>query len=128
MRLLLLFMFSPLLIQSQSILLNGSFEEVNICEEHKAKCSPAGWFFVRQISAQGFFTTNKLKGTEGNNYLGILNASAESSYRHYWQTRLLCPILKGKKYMVTLRISSNEVGPNLNYIGLLPSNNFIYSE
>lgn len=128
MRLLLLFMFSPLLIQSQSILLNGSFEEVNICEEHKAKCSPAGWFFVRQISAQGFFTTNKLEGTEGNNYLGILTASAESSYRHYWQTRLLCPILKGKKYTVTLRISSNEVGPNLNYIGLLPSNNFIYSE
>lgn len=128
MRALLLLTFLPLYIQSQSILLNGSFEEVNICEEHKAKCSPVGWFFVRQISAQGFFTTNKLEGTEGNNYLGILTASAESNYRHYWQTRLLCPILKGKKYTVTLRISSNEVGPNLNYIGLLLSNNFIYSE
>lgn len=128
MRFLLILLFSPLIIHSQSILLNGSFEEVNICEEHKAKCSPAGWFFVRQISAQGFFTTNKLEGTDGNNYLGILTASAASNYRHYWQTQLLCPIQKGKKYTITFRISSNEIGPNLNYIGLLLSNKFIYSE
>ena len=128
MRFLLLLLFLPLFIQSQSILYNGSFEEVNICEEHSAKCSPSGWFFVRQVSAQGFFTTNKFQGTEGNNYLGIIIANDENNFRHYWQTRLLCPIKKGETYTVTLRLSSNEIGPNLNYIGLLLTNKFTYSE
>ncbi len=124
----LLFLLVPLLTNSQNILPNPSFELINICEEHAAKCSPASWYFVRQKSAQGFFTTNKIEGTDGNNYLGISVAIPESPDRFYWQTKTICPIIKGEQYTLKMRLSSNLIGPNLNFIGLLFTNQFLYSQ
>lgn len=128
MRAALLFLILPLLSQSQNILPNSSFESVNICEEHNAKCSPTSWFFVRQKSAQGFFTTNKLEGTDGNNYLGISVALFNDSNRFYWQTQTSCPIIKGQQYTLKLRVSSNIIGPNLNFIGILLTHQFVFSQ
>ena len=78
--------------QSQNLLPNPSFEDQNICDEHTAKCSPAAWFFSRQLTAQGFYTTNKIPGIVGNNYLGLIAAQPNTEKRSYWETQLLCAI------------------------------------
>ncbi len=113
--------------QSQNLLPNPSFEDQNICDEHTAKCSPAAWFFSRQLTAQGFYTTNKIPGIVGNNYLGLIAAQPNTEKRSYWETQLLCAIEKGKKYIIRLQVAADQVGPNLNDIGILFTNNFIFS-
>ena len=111
---------------SQNLLPNPSFEDQNICDEHTAKCSPAAWFFSRQVTAQGFYTI-KVPGIVGNNYLGLIAAQPNSEKRSYWETRLLCGIEKGKKYIIRLQVAADQVGPNLNHIGIYFTNNFIFS-
>lgn len=113
--------------QSQNLLPNPSFEDQNICDEHTAKCSPAAWFFSRQLSAQGFYTTNKIPGIVGNNYLGITAAQPGTENRSYWETQLFCNIEKGKTYTIKLQVSADQVGPNLNDIGICFTNQFIFS-
>lgn len=132
-RICLYILFASLLViaglqgLSQNLLPNPSFEDQNICDEHTAKCSPAAWFFSRQLSAQGFYTTNKLPGIVGNNYLGIVAAQPNNENRSYWETELLCPIEKGKKYIIRLQVSADQIGPNLNDIGIYFTNQFIFS-
>lgn len=123
----LFYLLSFSITQSQNLLPNPSFEDQNICDEHTAKCSPAAWFFSRQLTAQGFYTTNKIPGIVGNNYLGLIAAQPNTEKRSYWETQLLCAIEKGKKYIIRLQVAADQVGPNLNDIGIFFTNNFIFS-
>src|SRR5579871_4449228 len=76
----------------QNLVANGSFEDVNICTEFKARCSPAGWFFVSQKEAKGYYSMNHIPGTIGNKYISIDVARSNMVSRQYWETMLLCDL------------------------------------
>jgi hypothetical protein len=113
---------------SQNLLANGSFEDVNICEEFDAGCSPAAWFFARQISTKGYYTSNQLEGTSGSRYIGLVIAHLDSAVRHYWQTRLLCPMESGRHYIARIRVAAaSDLIPNPADIGFYFSDGFLFS-
>lgn len=113
---------------SQNLLANGSFEDVNICEEFDAGCSPSAWFFARQISTKGYYTSNQLEGTSGSKYIGLVIAHIDSSVRHYWQTRLLCPLEPGRQYIARVRVAAaSDLVPNPADIGFYFSEGFMFT-
>jgi len=132
MKYLLLFVFGFLAtsaIYGQNIVLNGDLEEVNICDEHTAKCSPAGWFYFK-ADPLGYLNpadANKSISASGIHHFNILSASLQDSSRDYWQTKLLCQMEPGKKYTISFKISATWSDPNLNDIGFWFTDKFIYA-
>jgi outer membrane protein OmpA-like peptidoglycan-associated protein len=88
---------------SQNLVANGSFQDLNVCTELKAPCSPSAWK-----------TTSPhlmMYGAEKDNYfarLTIFNSSIEG-VRKYMQTRLLCPLKKDRIYILTVRFKPDKV-------------------
>jgi len=88
---------------SQNLIANGSFQDLNVCTELKAPCSPSAWK-----------TTSPhlmMYGAEQDNYfarLTIFNSSIEG-IRKYMQTRLLCPLKKGVTYTLSVRLKPDNV-------------------
>jgi outer membrane protein OmpA-like peptidoglycan-associated protein len=114
---------------AQNIVVNSDLEDVNICVEHDARCSPAGWFYFKADPA-GYLnpsTPNKTISASGIHHFNLLAVGVLDSSRDYWQTKLLCPVEPGKKYTISLKISATWSDPNLNDIGFWFTNQFIYA-
>jgi flagellar motor protein MotB len=130
MKYLFLFVFGIITcsaINGQNIVVNSDLEDVNICDEHTAKCSPAGWFYFKADPA-GYLNpinANKTISASGIHHFTLLAASEQDSSRDYWQTKLLCQIAPGKKYTITLKVSAPWANPNLSDIGFWFTNQFI---
>jgi outer membrane protein OmpA-like peptidoglycan-associated protein len=114
---------------SQNLVINSDLEDVNICDEHTARCSPAGWFYFKADPA-GYLNPaipNKTISASGIHHFNILAVAAQDSSRDYWQTKLLCPLVRGNKYNISIKISSTWADPNLKDIGFWFTHQFIYS-
>jgi flagellar motor protein MotB len=114
---------------AQNIVVNSDLEEVNICDEHAARCAPAGWFYFK-ADPVGYLnpgSNNKTISASGIHHFNLLAAGVQDSTRDYWQTKLLCPLEPGKKYTLSLKISATMADPNLNDIGFWFTNRFIYT-
>lgn len=125
---LLLLVISSIAI-AQNIVVNSDLEEVNICDEHAARCAPAGWFYFK-ADPVGYLnpgSNNKTISASGIHHFNLLAAGVQDSTRDYWQTKLLCPLEPGKKYTLSLKISATMADPNLNDIGFWFTNRFIYT-
>ncbi len=113
----------------QNIVVNGDLEDVNICDERTARCSPAGWFYFK-YDPQGFANPGfryKTISASGNCHFILLAADTTADGRDYWQTKLLCALEPGKKYTVSLKISATWANPNLNDIGIWFTDQFVYA-
>ncbi len=132
MKYLLLFVFGIITgsaIYGQNIIVNSDLEDVNICDEHTARCSPAGWFYFKADPA-GYLnpgSNNKTISASGIHHFNLLAASEQDSVRDYWQTKLLCNVEPGKKYTISLKVSAPWANPNLSDIGFWFTNQFIYA-
>lgn len=116
-------------VYSQNIVVNSDLEDVNICDEHMARCSPAGWFYFKADPA-GYLnpgSNNKTISASGIHHFNLLAASEQDSTRDYWQTKLLCPVEPGKKYTLSVKVSAPWANPNLSDIGFWFTNGFIYA-
>ena len=114
---------------AQNIVVNSDLEDVNICVEHDARCSPAGWFYFKP-DPSGYLnpnTPNKTISASGIHHFNLMAVSVLDSSRDYWQTKLLCPVEPGKKYTISLKISSTWADPNLHDIGFWFTDQFIYA-
>lgn len=118
-------------VQGQNLVANPSFEDVNICAEFGQPCSPSGWFYLSRKFTTGYFP--RYTSATGNRHLQILAAGRETVNRQYWETRLLCPLVAGERYAVTLKIASpvnrTDLGkrcPNLRDIGLWFTDRFVF--
>jgi hypothetical protein len=98
---------------SQNLILNGSFEERNVCKEFKATCSPLAWKTLN-LSADNFIL-NPGKSGEGS---GILAEKRDAfDFRTYIKTRLLCTLQKDSLYDVSLFVKSPTKGvPSLSFL------------
>lgn len=118
-------------IQSQNLVPDPSFEDVNTCAEFDQPCSPSAWFFLSRKLTTGYFP--RFPSATGSRHLQIVAASRETVNRQYWETMLLCPLQAGERYSVSLKIASpgnktqlSSICPNLRDIGLWFTSRFVF--
>ena len=114
------FLFLTVLIctlaNAQDLVPNGSFEDVNICEQNKP-CNPSAWFnAVKNSGAYSYM--EGLPASTGRRCLSVTIGTRLSLYRQYWETMLLSKLEKGKKYKINISIRGYDADPNLHDIGL----------
>ena len=103
---------------SQNLIANGSFEDVNICKEANAPCSPSAWKTTSPfLLVYGSEKSNKFVG------ITIFNTSKRVS-RKYLQTRLLCPLQKDKTYKFSIKLKPQNV--IIESIGVLFSDSSLF--
>jgi hypothetical protein len=99
--------------QSQNLVANPSFENVNYCEV-KVPCSPSAWFSVTNYPSG--YQNNVPKAFSGKYSLGFLIAYRKE-LRSYWQTMLLCNLQEGKTYTLEFKVYSPDSEFNPSYFG-----------
>ena len=90
---------------SQSLLVNGGFEEENICTEYHVNCAPEGWI----SSGDGFNNYFKSAGRahRGEHCMAIeAGFSFKSFQRTFIRTRLVCGLRKDHQYLLEFYIKS----------------------
>ena len=112
--------------RAQQLVFNGNFEDVNICDEFHAPCSPSAWFYMNKTGSVGYSRQGELGAKEQNRYLRMLVARYDTLTRQYWETSLGAKMESGKRYKASFKIY-DENGPNLNDIGFYFCNSFILS-
>jgi len=109
-----------------NLVANPSFEDINTCSEYNQPCSPSAWFFANRKVTSGYFP--RYPSATGERHLQIVVASRETTNRQYWETMLLCPLLGGEKYTVSLKVASLNGRPNLRDLGFWFTDRFIFSK
>ncbi|WP_298711882.1 OmpA family protein [Chitinophaga sp.] len=96
----------PPAARAQNLLANPSFEDVNVCIEYYAPCAPVGWENVSPaLKMQYNYHTYKNKA--GHQYINLVSGSVRDE-RNYAQTRLLCPMRKGKRYRIMAIVGATQ--------------------
>lgn len=96
---------------AQNLVVNGDFEAVNRCTEYKEYCSPVGW---RSTSQKLFGYIKKRE----NRYIKLLLfKKKKANQRKFAQTELSCPLEKGERYEVSMKIKANLFGINSICVG-----------
>ena len=105
-----LLFFFPILVSissgySQNLIANSSFEDINICYERNKDCSPSAWWNIRATSMRYF----KGKGHTGRTFIKQCEeTNHRTAGRDYMQAPLLCPLVKGKRYVFSMYVGSQH--------------------
>ena len=99
------FLFLLTKVSSQDLILNGDFEDINICTEFLAPCAPHAWRLT---------STNLPLTGEGKVGIIVFNTSVPN-IRSYLQSRLVDTLMLGEEYKLSLDIKPsssviNEIG------------------
>lgn len=116
----------PLLTFAQNLLMNGSFEEENICTEYSKNCAPEAWIST-SFFADYYFDDANYAG-EGSHFIGLVIADiGKPQARNFIRSRLLCGLRKGAQYKVGFFIRSlHDV---LDSVGVyFSTNDFLYQK
>ncbi|MDB5251113.1 MAG: outer membrane protein OmpA [Flaviaesturariibacter sp.] len=112
---LLLLACFPLRGFTQNLLVNGGFEEVNICQEYKVDCAPEGWMYT--VPSFNYYFKDPGQAHSGDYFLGLIAANSQKPYyRTFVRTRLLCGLRPGKKYRLQFFVRSRH--PVLDSVGV----------
>lgn len=99
------FLLTPFFCFSQNLLLNGGFEEENICLEYKVNCAPEAWLTNDDVFNNYFKDANR--SYEGGHCMSIEAGHAGKKFkRTFIRTQLLCGLRKGNHYRVKFFIKS----------------------
>jgi len=112
---LLLFAFVCARSKAQTnLLLNGGFDDVNVCTEYKAECGVEGWFYLKDVKVQ-MLAADSVDTLTGSNSIAILyNWIGYTSFTPVFGTILPCNLQAGKSY--TLKGLMNvTLNPKLNF-------------
>lgn len=99
--LLLLLLVIPVAVTGYAqpnLLLNGGFDEVNVCSEYKAECGVEGWFYLKDVKVQMLAndTANTITGT--NSIAILYNWIGYTSFTPVFGSILPCRLQTGKSY------------------------------
>jgi outer membrane protein OmpA-like peptidoglycan-associated protein len=90
---------------SQNLLVNGGFEEENICTEYQVNCSPEAWITNRDGFNNYFKDPNR--AYEGKCCLAIEAGHSNKPFeRTFIRSRLLCGLRKDHRYLLEFYIKS----------------------
>ncbi len=93
----LIILFFPIRVFSQGLLLNGGFEDINICTEYRVECAPEAWI----SSANGFanYFKDRNRSHKSLNSMAIEAGNFVHEYRRsFIRSRLVCGMRKGASY------------------------------
>ncbi|MCW3074806.1 MAG: outer membrane protein OmpA [Flaviaesturariibacter sp.] len=103
----LLWLLLPVPAFSQNLLVNGGFEEVNICSEYKVDCAPEGWMYT--VSSFNYYFKDPALAHAGQYFIGLIAGSSQKAYyRTFVRTRLLCGLRKGRSYRLQFWVKSRH--------------------
>lgn len=110
----ILFFFLSTALLSQNFIANPGFEDINECEEFGAKCAAEAWF---RIPPYDLTVTDKASRSPHKGKISeiivVENIFHPLARRVYLYTKILCPLIKGKKYQLSFFLN------NLNQKGYL---------
>lgn len=101
----LLIVFSFILVRanSQNLVANGSFEDLNTCYEFKANCSPAAWFVVYSRDP---FHVKPVSGIRSLSFtFGNIH---DRQLKTFPYTRILCPLVPGRQYKMKIWVNCGD--------------------
>jgi outer membrane protein OmpA-like peptidoglycan-associated protein len=93
-------------IPAQNLIVNGGFEDINICREYIAPCAPEAWFRIPSPKPEP--TGNLPKPVKGKRF-GIVvleNFEYPVIKRSYLYTWLPCPLEKGASYKLSFYLNA----------------------
>ena len=67
--------FIPSVLLAQNLLMNGGFEEENICTEYEKNCAPEGWISTSLYA--DYYFDDAPNAFEGNHFVGLVLSNAE---------------------------------------------------
>ena len=109
------FLLVPFFCFSQSLLLNGGFEEENICTEYKVNCAPEAWLTNDDVFNN--YYKDPARAYQGGHCMSVEAGHAGKKFkRTFIRTQLLCGLRKGNRYRVELFVKSPH--PILDSIGI----------
>jgi len=88
---------------AQNLIINGSFEDGNTCQEYNLPCGPAAWVTLPVKTKVVFYGTEKKK--DHNHHFGVIVENIKNPYnaRTYIETMLCQPLVAGQRYRLTMR-------------------------
>jgi outer membrane protein OmpA-like peptidoglycan-associated protein len=100
---------------AQNLLVNGDFEEENICVEYKVNCAPEGWIYT--VPSFVYYFKDKALAHNGEHFVALVAGHAiKPYYRTFVRSRLLCQLQKGKVYRFQCFVKSEH--PILDSLGV----------
>jgi outer membrane protein OmpA-like peptidoglycan-associated protein len=119
-------LYFPLLPSAQNLLMNGDFEDENICTEYEKNCAPEGWIST-SLHADYYFddATNAFKN---QHFIGLVSDPfVMPDARNFLRSRLLCGLRKGAQYQLQFYIRSAH--PVFDSIGIyFSAADFLYQK
>ncbi len=118
MRIAWFFVFTFLslaLAAQQSLVLNGDFEDENICFEYQVNCAPEAWI----SSADGFnnYFKDAHRAFHGEHCMAVEAGHSYKPFeRTYIRTQLVCAMRPGARYLVKMMVKSYH--PVIDSIGI----------
>ena len=114
-QLLLIVLILPSACFSQNLLMNGGFEEENICTEFNMNCAPEGW--MSNCFGGNYYFNDDRNAWKGSHFVGMpFNSPGRTNERFFIRTRILCGLRKDADYTLDFFIRSAQ--PDLDSIGI----------
>jgi outer membrane protein OmpA-like peptidoglycan-associated protein len=102
-----MFLYFPLVVPAQNLLMNGGFEEENICTEYEKNCAPEGWISTSLFA--DYYFEDAVNAFEGAHFVGLPVADGNRQQgRNFLRSRLLCGLRKGAQYRVEFYVRSRH--------------------
>jgi len=102
-------------VHAQNLLVNGDFEEENICKEYKVNCAPEAWIYT--VPSFVYYFKDSTIAHNGVHFVALIAGHTNKPYyRTFVRSRLLCRLHKGKAYRFQCYIKSEH--PILDSMGV----------
>ena len=111
-RLFIITFLLPLTLAAQNLLMNGDFEDENICSEFSKNCAPEGW--ICSSLRSNYYFDDAVHAYKGQHFTGLIYRSVASErggrYRlpGFLRSRLLCRLRKGASYELSFYLWSKH--------------------
>jgi outer membrane protein OmpA-like peptidoglycan-associated protein len=111
-----LFLLSQEASFSQSLLINGGFEEENICTEYQVNCAPEGW--ISNLDGFNNYFKDANRAYKGEHCMAIVAGVSYKPYqRSFIRSKLVCGLRKDHQYRLEFYLKSRH--PVLDSIGVI---------
>src|SRR3954470_5126715 len=100
-----LILLLPMGLSAQNLLMNGSFEDENICTEFIKNCAPEAWISTSLTS--DYYFDDPAHAFDGQHFIGLVIPEVYSRRpNQYLRSRLLCGLRKDAQYRLEFYIRS----------------------
>lgn len=97
-------------LSQTNLLLNGAFEDINVCTEYKAECGVEGWFYLKDVKAQMLSAYDSVLPLGSNSYALFYRWLGYKGFTPIIGTVLPCRLQAGNRYQFKGMLSAKLNG------------------